>query len=58
MLSFLLGLIATALALISIADVLGSSDRSLVEKIVLIVLILAFPYIGPIVYLLFFREKK
>ncbi|MBX7220889.1 MAG: PLDc N-terminal domain-containing protein [Blastocatellia bacterium] len=54
----LFNLIAMALYIISIGDVVGSSTRSLMEKIVLVVLILAFPVIGPIVYMMFFREKK
>ena len=52
----ILGLIHLALALVAIADVL-SSKRDLATKVVLIVLILGIPYIGPGLYLFALRDK-
>lgn len=51
-------LITTALYLLAIFDILNSRSRTLGEKIVLIVAVVAFPVIGPAVYLLAFREKE
>jgi hypothetical protein len=51
-------LITTALYLIAIYDILNSKHRTLGEKIVLLVAVVAFPILGPIIYLFAFREKE
>ena len=56
--SKLIGLVALALNIIAISDVLKSKRRSIGEKVVLIVLILFLqPGIGAGLYLFAFREK-
>jgi hypothetical protein len=55
---FLLKVITVALWLISIADIVNSKKRTLGEKIVLAIGVIAFPLVGSIVYLLAFREKE
>lgn len=52
-----LKLLALALNIIAISDVLRSRRRSIAEKVVLIVLIMAIPYVGAGIYLLALREK-
>ncbi len=52
-----LKLLALALNIIAISDVLRSRRRSIAEKVVLIVLIMAIPYLGAGIYLLALREK-
>lgn len=54
----LFSLITTALYLVAIFDILNSKRRTLGEKIVLIIAVVAFPIVGPAVYLLAFREKE
>jgi hypothetical protein len=56
--SLLIGLLTIALNVIAVSDVLSSSRRSVGEKIVLIVLIMAFPIVGAGIYLFALREKK
>ncbi len=51
-------LLALALNIIAISDVLRSRKRSLGEKIVLVVLIMAIPIAGAAIYLFAFREKE
>ncbi|KAF0247862.1 MAG: hypothetical protein FD167_2738 [bacterium] len=51
-------LITTALYVIAIYDILNSKRRTLGEKIVLIVAVVAFPVLGSAIYLLAFREKE
>jgi hypothetical protein len=51
-------LLILALNIIAISDVLSSQRRSVGEKIVLIIAIIAFPIAGAGIYLLAFREKK
>lgn len=53
-----IGLISLALSTIAIFDILNAKNRTLGEKLVLVVAVLAFPVIGSIVYLLAFREKE
>jgi hypothetical protein len=56
--SKLIGLIALALNIIAISDVLTSKKRSIGEKVVLIVLILLLqPGIGAGLYLFAFRDR-
>jgi hypothetical protein len=56
--SKLIGLVALALNIIAISDVLTSKKRSIGEKVVLIVLILLLqPGIGAGLYLFAFRER-
>jgi hypothetical protein len=58
-LSKLIGLVALALNIIAISDVLKSKKRSIGEKVVLIVLILLLqPGIGAGIYLFAFRERQ
>lgn len=51
-------LLALALNIIAIWDVLGSKERSLGEKLVLVVMIVGLPIIGALIYLLVFKEKR
>ncbi|MEW6733142.1 MAG: PLDc N-terminal domain-containing protein [Acidobacteriota bacterium] len=51
-------LLILALDIIAISDVLSSEKRSIGEKLVLILLIMAFPILGAGLYLFVFREKK
>ncbi len=53
----LIGLISMALSTVAIFDIVNSKSRTLGEKVVLIVAVLAFPMIGSIIYLFAFREK-
>jgi hypothetical protein len=50
-------LIYLVLSGIAIYDV-AKSDRDTVTKAVLIILILSFPLIGPIIYMLVFKDKS
>jgi hypothetical protein len=54
----LIGLISMALSTVAIFDIVNSKSRTLGEKVVLIVAVLAFPMIGSIIYLFAFREKN
>ena len=50
-------LIHLVLCGIAIYDV-AKSDRDTMTKAVLFILILSFPFIGPIIYLLVFKDKS
>lgn len=53
MIWFLLYMILSGIAIYDVAK----SDRDTMTKAVLIILILSFPLIGPIIYLLVFKDK-
>ncbi|MCS6886014.1 MAG: PLDc N-terminal domain-containing protein [Acidobacteriota bacterium] len=53
----MLRLLAFALNIIAISDVLRSR-RTVAEKVILIVLIMALPFIGAAIYLLVLRENN
>ncbi|MCS6804471.1 MAG: PLDc N-terminal domain-containing protein [Acidobacteriota bacterium] len=53
----LIKLVAVALNIIAIADVI-SKYKDIGTRVVLIVMILAFPIVGAAVYLLIFRPKE
>ena len=52
----ILWLVHIALAIIAISDIVSSS-RDLATKVVLIVLVLAIPFIGPGLYLFALKDK-
>ena len=53
----ILGLIYLILSGLAIYDI-AKSDRDTLSKAVLIILVLLFPLIGSIIYLLVFKEKN
>lgn len=53
----LLGWLAIALSTVAVFDILGG-NRTLAEKVMLIVFVVAFPLVGSTIYLTMLREKK
>jgi hypothetical protein len=49
-------IIHLALSIIAIYDV-AKSTRDTTSKVLLIFLILSFPFVGPVIYLLVFKDK-